>query len=113
MQDSLVAVKIRALSNPLSILLGTRSKVHGRLHTLSGKKEKKEFHSVKKKDPSSTLLTKWLLSRHDTSGANQTRTGAAASAHERTQRLLMMMMMIFFFSSFGPTLLLSPSLIRV
>ena len=34
-QDSLVAVKIRALSRPLSILLGTRSNVHGRLHTFS------------------------------------------------------------------------------
>jgi len=35
MQDSLVAVKMSALSNPLSILFGTRSKVQGRLHTLS------------------------------------------------------------------------------
>lgn len=49
MQDSLVAVKMSALSNPLSILLGTRSKVHGRLQTLSAltpqKKGRKKIFS--------------------------------------------------------------------
>ena len=34
-QASLVEVKISALSWPSIILLGTRSKFHGRLHTLS------------------------------------------------------------------------------
>ena len=34
-QASLVAVKMWALSRSGSILLGTRSKVHGRLHTFS------------------------------------------------------------------------------
>lgn len=52
-QDSLVAVKIKALSRPLSILLGTRSNVQGRLHTFSAQSSQsitRQIHSISDKE---------------------------------------------------------------